>query len=198
MLNRINLYVSDYLSKTISKARFVEYMQGIYQEAVASKQTSFELDKVTIIPYIHTVAYWKWSDDELYKEVKRFQSILAGDVDYNYSSFVKLISCNSADTNGLDDDSINIEMISAKFSKSIDAPKTIGDLVHNSVYELVSKANFICLEDSELVFVNCTEDVDLSQINYTLRRLLSYYNGDRAFYFQVSYSVKSGYIYTII
>lgn len=197
MVDIIKNCVNDYINDLISMDQFVENMKCVYDNVIRSKNMGTDLDIIALISHIHTFAYWRWSNIELHKEVKGFQNIMLGKVNYNYSAFVKLPQIGNS-TGGLSaSNSISKKTIKDMFSKHIDSPKTVKDIIHNTIYNLVINTDFSCVEESDFEFINCGEDVELSHIETTLHRLIEYYEGLCAFYLHISYDVNSGFTYVI-
>lgn len=194
-------FTTDYLQNKISRDRFVALCKKIYEQSLSSEESSIQLDSIIWLPFIHEFAYCKYTDLELKRQVTFLNELLSGKQQYHYSSWFKL-SCPDSTNKTMYDLYLNFHDVELAdlnylFTELIENPVTLKDILHNLIYDILSKLNLSDLEESEFNYVNCCENVSYTNIKEKVLNFFAYYLGIDSFYVDVTVCSTRNTIYTI-
>lgn len=203
MIEEVRNKVIAFLNNKISNDNFVQFCRDLYSESIGDRITMFDLDAIIVLPFVHEFACYPYTDKERKSEASSFLSILQGNQYYSYSSVFKLPPPN--DTNELEHDlyehwvgnHIDLAVLYPIFVQHIETPKTIKDILNNSIYDILSKLNLERSDENYFDYV-CSEEFSFDQLKQRVVSLLSYYLGISACIVQVTMLSNGSVIYTIV
>jgi len=196
MQKEVQKIISDFLSEKIDREAFVNSCGEIYMRAINPSQNMFKLDAIKIIPLVHELSRGFYTDEELKNQARSFQLILERQQEYYYSTFVR-VGFLDKEEQRFKDSSIELSELYKVFTKYINSPQTIQDLLCNSIYDILSKWDLTCCDENDFSSINCHKDISFEQIERRIRSLLAYLKGEEAFLLQIHYSLDGNDIYVI-
>ena len=191
----------DYLENKIDKSAFVKNCKEIYERSMEFATYNLTLELHILIPFIHEFAYCRYEDRELREQVLFLERLLNGEEEYHSSSFLKLPSPNHSDKDMYDlycnFEKIELCDIYQLFEEKIENPKTFRELLYNSICNLLLDVNMSDIEESDLDYINCCEEISCQMIKEKILIFLSYYLGIKAFYISVNFCKEKKKVYMI-
>lgn len=200
MVAKFKRVLADYLSCQIDNALLIETSKELYKEIIDSPQNNFVLDYIISIPFIHEIAYCKCTNAEMAEKVRYFLSVLNRESIYHYAAFFQLSRPNHLDLSvyDLNYPTFRLTEIESFFTQYIDNPRTIADVLSNTIFNLLSSTNYAHIHDSDFNYINCAEITTIEPIKNRVQTLLSYLLGYKSFYMDILYSSNGEVIFTII
>ena len=199
MIEEIRNYSIDYLNDKISVDKYIMECKKLYNNVVSDYARINILDNLVIIPFIHEFAYCEYNDSELKSRVLFFLSVLNGEENYCYSTFLKIQPPDKNKTeeiylfDNLYKTTVN-DLISV-FNRNIEIPLTIKDIINNIIFDIIDRLDLEQVEESCFNYVNCNENISFSHIEEIIMRLVSYYLGIDTMYIQISINAKGRFFY---
>jgi len=199
MVNQLKSILNTYFNKQIDAAALVQHCAGMYQSALSSREDSYALENIAILPFIHEIAYSSANMTDLTDTLDEIHRILNRTQAYHYSTFVQLPE--RPELSVFFSDSMLCGNALPRLAKTlpdyVEQPKFLADLLVNSIRSLLNGIPLSDYEDCDFNTVTCPEICFDSHVKHRIFTLLSYLSGLAPFCVHITYSVSADTYYCI-